>query len=71
MDNGQHKNCPSSGIDDRQGGDLFRVLKRLPISQPHTLGLGRGCSDGRAVRPDSDEIASFPATVIIVPMGRQ
>ena len=38
-DNAQHKNCPSSGIDDRPGRDLFRVLKRSPISQPHTLGL--------------------------------
>ena len=33
-DNAQHKNCPSSGIDDRSGRDLFRVLKRSPISQP-------------------------------------
>jgi len=32
-DNAQHKNCPSSGIDDRPGRDLFRVLKRSPISQ--------------------------------------
>ena len=48
-DNAQHKNCPSSGIDDRPGGDLFRVLKRSPISQPHTLGLRRGYSDGKAV----------------------
>jgi len=31
-DNAQHKNCPSSGIDDRPGRDLFRVLKRSPIS---------------------------------------
>jgi len=35
----QHKNCPSSGIDDRPGRDLFRVLKSSPISQSHTLGL--------------------------------
>jgi len=48
-DNAQHKNCPSSGIDDRRGRDLFRVLKRSPISQPHTLGLLRGYSDGKAV----------------------
>ena len=48
-DNAQHKNCPSSGIDDRPGRDLFRVLKRSPISQPHTLGLRRGYSDGKAV----------------------
>ena len=27
----------------------FRVLKRSPISQPHTLGLRRGYSDGKAV----------------------
>jgi len=45
----QHKNCPSSGIDDRPGRDLFRVLKRSPISQPHTLGLRRDYSDGKAV----------------------
>ena len=45
----QHKNCPSCGIDDRPGRDLFRVLKRSPISQPHTLGLRRGYSDGKAV----------------------
>jgi len=25
------------------------VLKRSPISQPHTLGLRRGYSDGKAV----------------------
>ena len=48
-DNAQHKNCPSSGIDDRPGRDLFRVLKRSPISQPHILGLRRGYSDGKAV----------------------
>jgi len=48
-DNAQHKNCPSSGIGDRPGRDLFRVLKRSPISQPHTLGLRRGYSDGKAV----------------------
>jgi len=48
-DNAQHKNCPSSGIDDRPGRVLFRVLKRSPISQPHTLGLRRGYSDGKAV----------------------
>ena len=47
--NAQHKNCASSGIDDRPGRDLFRVLKRSPISQPHTLGLRRGYSDGKAV----------------------
>jgi len=46
-DNAQHKNCPSSGTDDRPGRDLFRVLKRSPIS--HTLGLRRGYSDGKAV----------------------
>jgi len=48
-DNAQHTNCPSSCIDDRPGRDLFRVLKRSPISQPHTLGLRRGYSDGKAV----------------------
>ena len=48
-DNAQHKKCPSSGIDDRPGRDLFRVLKRSPISQPHTPGLRRGYSDGKAV----------------------
>jgi len=48
-DNAQHKNCPFSGIDDRPGRDLFRVLKRSPISQPHTLRLWRGYSDGKAV----------------------
>ena len=48
-DNVQHKNCPSSGIDDRPGRDLFRVLKRSPISQPHTLGLRWGYSNGKAV----------------------
>jgi len=36
-DNAQHKNCPSSGIEYRPGRDLFRVLKRSPISQTHTL----------------------------------
>jgi len=35
----QHKICPSSAIDDRPGRDLFGVLKRPSISQPHTLGL--------------------------------
>jgi len=45
----QHKNCPSSGIDDRPGRDLFRVLKRSPISQPHPLGLRRGYCNGKAV----------------------
>ena len=49
IDNAQHKNCLSSGIDDRPGRDLFRVLKRSPISQPYTLGLRRGYSDGKAV----------------------
>jgi len=44
----QNKNCPSSGFDDRPGRDLFRVLKRPPISQPHALGLRRSCSDGKA-----------------------
>ena len=29
------QNCPSSGIDERPGRDLFS-LKRSPISQPHT-----------------------------------
>jgi len=48
-DNAQHKNCPSSGIDDRPGRHLFRVLKRSPISQPHARGLRRGYSDGKAV----------------------
>ena len=56
-DNAQHKNCPSSGIDDRPGRDLFRVLKRSPISQPHTLRLRQGYfvfdevdeADGKAV----------------------
>ena len=36
-------------IDDRPGRDLFRVLKRSPIAQPHTLGLRRGYSDGKAI----------------------
>jgi len=45
----QHKNCPSSVIDDRPGRDLFRVLKRSPISQPHALGIRRSCSDVKAV----------------------
>ena len=45
----QNKNCPSSAFNDRPGKDLFRVLKRLPISQPHILGLRRGCTDGKAV----------------------
>ena len=45
----QHKNCCSSGIDDRPSRDLFGVLKRSPISQPHTLGLRRDYSDGKAV----------------------
>ena len=48
-DNAQHKNCPSSGIDDRPGRDSFRVLKISPISQPHTLGLRQGYSYGKAV----------------------
>ena len=48
-DNTQHKNCLSSGIDDRPSIVLFRVLKRSPISQPHTLGLRRGYFDGKAV----------------------
>jgi len=48
-DNAQHKNCSSSGIDDRPGSEFFRVLKRSPISQPHTLGLRRGYPDGKAV----------------------
>ena len=48
-DNAQHKNCPSTGFDDRSGRDLFRVLKSLPIYQQHTLRLRRGYSDGKAV----------------------
>ena len=71
-DNAQHKNCPSSGIDDRPGRDLFRVLKRSPISQPHTLGLRRRYSDGKAVLPCATtptKIASalenFPDAVIM------
>ena len=48
-DNAQHKNCPSSGTDDRPGRDLFRVLKRSPISQPHTLGLRWSCSSAEVV----------------------
>jgi len=49
-DNAQHKNCPSSGIDDRPGRDLFKALKRSPISQAHTHGLRRGYSDGNGLR---------------------
>ena len=44
----QHKNCPSSAIVDRR--DLFRLLKRQPISRLHALGLRRSCSDGKARR---------------------
>jgi len=43
----QHNNCPSSAFDDRRGRDLFRVLKRSPISRKHALGLRRSCSDGK------------------------
>jgi len=39
---------PSIAFDDRPGRNLFRVLKRLPISQPHALGLRRSYSDGKA-----------------------
>jgi len=28
--------------------DLFKVLKRSPISRPHALGIRRSCSDGKA-----------------------
>jgi len=52
------------------GRDLIRVLKRSPISQPHTLGLRRGYweADGKAVG-NTTKIASalenFPAAVIM------
>ena len=38
----------SSTFHDFPGRDLFRMLKRSPISQPHALGLRRSCSDGKA-----------------------
>ena len=71
-DKAQHKNCPSSGIDDRPGRDLFRVLKRSPVSQPHALGLRRGYSDGKTVgnttghrRRLHPHLENFPSTVIM------
>ena len=50
----------SSGIDDRPGRDLCRVLKRSPISQPHTLGLRRRLFrwEGRQHDRTSTKIAS-------------
>ena len=45
------------------GKSLFRVLKRSPISQPHTLGLRRGYSDGKAVgnmTGDCIRVGEFP-----------
>ena len=47
-DNAQHRQCTTQELSF-PGRDLFRVLKRWPISQPHTLGLRRGYSDGKAV----------------------
>jgi len=44
----QHKNCPSSALDGRQGRDLFRVVKRSPISQMCALCLRRSCSNEKA-----------------------
>jgi len=38
----------SSTFHDFPGRDLFRVLKRSPISQLHALGLRWSCSDGKA-----------------------
>jgi len=67
-DNAQHKNCPSSGINDRQGRDLFRVLKRSPISQPHTLGLRQGYSDGKAVGNTTGHYAKRLARLKQVPI---
>jgi len=71
-DNAQHKNCLSSGSDDRLGRNMFRVLKRSPISQPHTLGLRRGYSDRKAVGKHdrtptkiASEKENFPATLIM------
>ena len=71
-DNAQHKNCPSSGIDDRPGRYLFKVLKRSAFSQTHTLGLRRGYSDGKAVgnmtrtpTKIASALENFPATVIM------
>ena len=34
--------------EDRVLKEVVRALKRSPISQPHTLGLRRSCSDGKA-----------------------
>ena len=70
-DNAQYKNCPSSGIDDRPGRDLFRMLKRSPISQPHTLGLRRGFrwegsrQHDRTPTKIASALENFPATVIM------
>jgi len=56
----QHKNRLSSAFDDRQGRDLFRVLKRPPICRPHALvfevvPMGKQ----QAARPDSDEDCTY------------
>jgi len=57
----QHKNCPTSGIDDRPGRDLFRVLKRSPILNRTHLVFDEVIPMGRqwATRPDSDEDSAF------------
>jgi len=57
-DNEQHKNCPSSGNDDRPGRNLFRVLKRSSISQ------GSRQHD-RTPTKIASALEKFPATVII------
>jgi len=38
-DNAQQKNCPSRGIDDRPGRDLFRVLMRSPMTTQYSLEI--------------------------------
>ena len=42
-----NNSCASSAFDDLRDRDLFRVLKRSPISRPHAIGLRRRCSDGK------------------------
>ena len=69
--NCEYRQCTTQELSF-QGRDLFRVLKKSPISQPHTLGLRRGYSDGKAVgnttglrRRLHPHLENFPATVIM------
>ena len=45
----EHKNCPSSASTIARAEICLGCWRESPISQPHTLGLRRGYSDGKAV----------------------